>query len=176
MGIQVITTYWYVVSAVLARLINDSLSLQVISSWATVVYVRRLWQFLVTLIVCLAAACTCPGESHPGPVMNDGSYVGRSVPEIDVFEALIGPDGGQVCTSFTLLDCIEPYRRCLCQLNGLHIMFALSSDQFGGLCWIYVSGRVRMAEYQQQSGHIQHCKHYAEFVHRRCVQFSSVFV
>lgn len=31
--------------------------------------------------------CTCPGESHPGPVHNDGSYVGRSAPEIDVFEA-----------------------------------------------------------------------------------------
>lgn len=31
--------------------------------------------------------CTCPGESHPGPVHSDGSYVGRSAPEIDVFEA-----------------------------------------------------------------------------------------
>lgn len=31
--------------------------------------------------------CTCPGESHPGPIHNDGSYVGRSAPEIDVFEA-----------------------------------------------------------------------------------------
>lgn len=45
------------------------------------------------------SACTCPGESHPGPVNSDGSYVGRSVPEIDVFEALIGPDGGQVSLS-----------------------------------------------------------------------------
>ncbi|KAG5642223.1 hypothetical protein DXG03_003392 [Asterophora parasitica] len=32
--------------------------------------------------------CTCAGESHPGPVHSDGSYVGRSAPEIDVFEAL----------------------------------------------------------------------------------------
>ncbi|XP_006455620.1 hypothetical protein AGABI2DRAFT_227064 [Agaricus bisporus var. bisporus H97] len=38
------------------------------------------------------SACTCPGESHPGPVRADGSYVGRSAPEIDVFEATI--DGG----------------------------------------------------------------------------------
>lgn len=30
--------------------------------------------------------CTCAGESHPGPVhASDGSYVGRSAPEIDVF-------------------------------------------------------------------------------------------
>jgi beta-glucanase (GH16 family) len=34
--------------------------------------------------------CTCPGESHPGPVhKKDGTYVGRSAPEIDVFEAQI---------------------------------------------------------------------------------------
>ena len=36
--------------------------------------------------------CTCPGESHPGPVHEDGSLVGRSAPEIDVFEAQVrGP-------------------------------------------------------------------------------------
>ncbi|KAJ7186059.1 beta-glucan synthesis-associated protein [Mycena filopes] len=41
--------------------------------------------------------CTCPGESHPGPVHSDGSYVGRAAPEIDVFEAQIGgPDGAHV--------------------------------------------------------------------------------
>jgi beta-glucan synthesis-associated protein KRE6 len=33
--------------------------------------------------------CTCPGEPHPGPVHQDGSYVGRSAPEIDVFEAQV---------------------------------------------------------------------------------------
>ncbi|KAJ3806183.1 beta-glucan synthesis-associated [Lentinula aff. lateritia] len=31
--------------------------------------------------------CTCPGESHPGPIHSDGTYVGRAAPEIDVFEA-----------------------------------------------------------------------------------------
>ncbi|KAK7062618.1 hypothetical protein VNI00_000106 [Paramarasmius palmivorus] len=34
--------------------------------------------------------CTCPGESHPGPVHGDGTYVGRAAPEIDVFEAQVG--------------------------------------------------------------------------------------
>lgn len=33
--------------------------------------------------------CTCPGESHPGPVHSDGSYVGRAAPEIDMFEAQV---------------------------------------------------------------------------------------
>jgi hypothetical protein len=42
------------------------------------------------------AACTCPGESHPGPMRKDGSYVGRAAPEIDVFEALVDADGGKV--------------------------------------------------------------------------------
>ncbi|KAF7369039.1 Beta-glucan synthesis-associated protein [Mycena venus] len=44
--------------------------------------------------------CTCPGESHPGPVhASDGSYVGRSAPEIDVFEAQISDGGGAVSQS-----------------------------------------------------------------------------
>ena len=33
--------------------------------------------------------CTCKGESHPGPMHSDGTYVGRSAPEIDVFEAQV---------------------------------------------------------------------------------------
>ncbi|KAF9038297.1 beta-glucan synthesis-associated [Hymenopellis radicata] len=33
--------------------------------------------------------CTCPGESHPGPKHSDDTYVGRSAPEIDIFEAQI---------------------------------------------------------------------------------------
>ncbi|KAF8889351.1 glycoside hydrolase family 16 protein [Infundibulicybe gibba] len=33
--------------------------------------------------------CTCPGESHPGPIHSDGTYVGRAAPEIDIFEAQI---------------------------------------------------------------------------------------
>lgn len=33
--------------------------------------------------------CTCRGESHPGPIHADGSYVGRAAPEIDVFEAQV---------------------------------------------------------------------------------------
>ncbi|KAF7337424.1 GH16 domain-containing protein [Mycena sanguinolenta] len=49
------------------------------------------------------SACTCAGESHPGPTKSDGSFVGRSAPEIDVFEATIGgPSGaliGQVSQS-----------------------------------------------------------------------------
>ena len=33
--------------------------------------------------------CTCTGESHPGPVHEDGTFVGRSAPEIDIFEAQV---------------------------------------------------------------------------------------
>lgn len=33
--------------------------------------------------------CTCKGESHPGPMHSDGTYVGRSAPEIDVFESQV---------------------------------------------------------------------------------------
>ncbi|KAG6821346.1 hypothetical protein H0H93_014143 [Arthromyces matolae] len=46
--------------------------------------------------------CTCPGESHPGPVHSDGTFVGRSAPEIDVFEAQISgnPHMGQVSHNY----------------------------------------------------------------------------
>ncbi|KAJ7085431.1 beta-glucan synthesis-associated [Mycena belliarum] len=39
--------------------------------------------------------CTCPGESHPGPIHKDGSYVGRAAPEIDVFEAQMIDEKGK---------------------------------------------------------------------------------
>lgn len=35
------------------------------------------------------SACTCPGEAHPGPVHPDGTFVGRSAPEIDVLECQV---------------------------------------------------------------------------------------
>jgi len=35
---------------------------------------------------------TCHGEEHPGPTHDDGTFVGRSAPEIDVFEATV--EGG----------------------------------------------------------------------------------
>ncbi|KAH9837169.1 beta-glucan synthesis-associated [Rhodofomes roseus] len=43
--------------------------------------------------------CTCPGASHPGPLHDDGTYVGRSAPEIDVFEGSSGGGIGQVSQS-----------------------------------------------------------------------------
>ncbi|KAG8691066.1 hypothetical protein FRC11_007089 [Ceratobasidium sp. 423] len=36
------------------------------------------------------SACTCPNDpTHPGPKRKDGSFVGRSAPEIDIFEAQV---------------------------------------------------------------------------------------
>ena len=53
--------------------------------------------------------CTCAGDDHPGPKHSDGSFVGRSAPEIDMFEAQVtdgapgeaagGPLTGQVSQS-----------------------------------------------------------------------------
>jgi hypothetical protein len=35
--------------------------------------------------------CTCPNDdTHPGPKNPDGSWVGRSAPEIDMFEGKVG--------------------------------------------------------------------------------------
>ncbi|KAK7462970.1 hypothetical protein VKT23_007551 [Stygiomarasmius scandens] len=43
--------------------------------------------------------CTCPGEFHPGPTHEDGSFVGRSAPEIDIFEAQTNGKKGAVSQS-----------------------------------------------------------------------------
>jgi beta-glucanase (GH16 family) len=45
--------------------------------------------------------CSCPNSPHPGPMHADGTYVGRSAPEIDIFEAQITgtPLSGQVSQS-----------------------------------------------------------------------------
>lgn len=46
------------------------------------------------------SACTCPGEPHPGPVLSDGSFRGRSASEIDIFEATASPTlGGMISQS-----------------------------------------------------------------------------
>lgn len=37
--------------------------------------------------------CTCPESTmHPGPKHADGTWIGRSAPEIDIFEAQVDPD------------------------------------------------------------------------------------
>lgn len=69
-----------------------------------------------------SAACTCPGESHPGPMRKDGSYVGRSAPEIDVLEATVTDGIGHV-GSGPYLCLIIPrwfpfFTRYPCQRNG----------------------------------------------------------
>ena len=53
--------------------------------------------------------CTCDGEDHPGPKHTDGTYVGRSAPEIDVLEAQMGgtPLIGQVSQSAQCAVSIE---------------------------------------------------------------------
>ncbi|KAF8203180.1 beta-glucan synthesis-associated protein-domain-containing protein [Pholiota molesta] len=45
--------------------------------------------------------CTCKGESHPGPMHSDGTFVGRAAPEIDILEAQVSgePLIGQVSQS-----------------------------------------------------------------------------
>lgn len=52
------------------------------------------------------SACTCSGENHPGPVNQDGTFVGRAAPEIDVFEAQVStPDLiGHVSQSVRILS------------------------------------------------------------------------
>lgn len=45
------------------------------------------------------SSCTCPGDDHPGPILADGSYAGRSAPEIDIIEAQVSGGKGHVSQS-----------------------------------------------------------------------------
>ncbi|EAU87690.2 beta-glucan synthesis-associated protein KRE6 [Coprinopsis cinerea okayama7 len=45
------------------------------------------------------SACTCPGESHPGPMRSNGYFVGRAAPEIDVLEAIVEDGVAQISQS-----------------------------------------------------------------------------
>jgi beta-glucan synthesis-associated protein KRE6 len=45
------------------------------------------------------SACTCHGEAHPGPILSDGSFLGRAAPEIDMFEAQVSSGIGYVSQS-----------------------------------------------------------------------------
>lgn len=51
------------------------------------------------------SACTCTNikdGSHPGP-MSNGRYVGRSAPELDIFEAQVSTLGGEASQSLQLV-------------------------------------------------------------------------
>ncbi|KAI7956976.1 hypothetical protein MJO28_004071 [Puccinia striiformis f. sp. tritici] len=60
--------------------------------------------------------CTCPRNSgknyHPGPKHPDGTWVGRSAPEIDILEAITDPDTkqGQISQSVQLAPYNANYR------------------------------------------------------------------
>ncbi|ESK95066.1 glycoside hydrolase family 16 protein [Moniliophthora roreri MCA 2997] len=43
--------------------------------------------------------CTCRSSEHPGPVHSDGTFVGRGAPEIDMFEAQVSDQVGEVSQS-----------------------------------------------------------------------------
>ncbi|EGO02966.1 glycoside hydrolase family 16 protein [Serpula lacrymans var. lacrymans S7.3] len=78
------------------------------------------------------SACTCPGESHPGPVHSNGNYVGRSAPEIDIFEATVDGGIGKVSQSaqwapfdagyvwFNTSDNLQIYDPAMTLLNPYH--------------------------------------------------------
>ena len=71
--------------------------LLVLPPWTTTLCVLIVFWWSFSCAKFMVAACTCPGESHPGPMRKDGTYVGRSAPEIDVLEATIVDGVSLVC-------------------------------------------------------------------------------
>jgi hypothetical protein len=101
------------------------------------------------------SACTCPGESHPGPKRQDGSYVGRSAPEIDLFEALVDGNRGQVSQS--------------AQWAPFNVRFA-SQESVGYFNVLVMNpGRIRMAKHFEQFNYCRSNCNSAKYVYWRCV-------
>jgi hypothetical protein len=100
------------------------------------------------------SACTCPGESHPGPQNSDGSYVGRSAPEIDLFEALISGKRGQVSQS--------------AQWAPFNVSFAMQEAVGYYKVFMMNPGRILMAKHFDQFIYCRSNFNSAKFVHRRC--------
>ena len=99
------------------------------------------------------SACTCPGESHPGPKRSDGSFVGRSAPEIDLFEALIDGKRGQVSQSAQW----APFNVRFFATNSLRNFKALMMS----------IGSIRVAKYFEQFSYYGPNSNSAKFIYRR---------
>ena len=90
--------------------------------------------------------CTCDGEAHPGPKHSDGTFVGRSAPEIDMFEAQIDQNtliagvsqSAQWAVSVTFIC------RCVC---GAPMLMELPN---GALYDIAIQPCVHLAEYKRE--------------------------
>ena len=59
------------------------------------------------------SACTCPGEDHPGPQLSDGTFKGRSAPEIDLFEAQVSGTKGMTVSQSAQLAPFNAYYKLL---------------------------------------------------------------
>jgi hypothetical protein len=101
------------------------------------------------------SACTCPGESHPGPQRQDGSYVGRSAPEIDLFEALVAGNRGQVSQS--------------AQWAPFNVNFATQESVGYNEVLMMNPGAIRMAKHFEQFIYCRSNYNSAKCVYRRCV-------
>jgi hypothetical protein len=72
----------------------------VLLAWSTSVSLHMSRLVHVRFLLCGHQRLTKPpGENHPGPIHKDGSYVGRSAPEIDLIEATVEHGRGVVSQS-----------------------------------------------------------------------------
>jgi len=122
--------------------------------------------------------CTCEGESHPGPKHSDGTYVGRSAPEIDIFEAQAG-----LHTFSTLLYwqlCVD--NRDTSDRSSLAVGTVGSEYRFlTSCCFLDATATlaafqpcVHLAQHLRQLNHRESIDFSAKYVHWRCYATSNV--
>jgi beta-glucan synthesis-associated protein KRE6 len=98
--------------------------------------------------------CTCDGESHPGPKHADGTYVGRSAPEIDLFEAQVYLWFDSLVTALTP-TCNQVTGEPLTGQVSQSAQWAVSVTLFvlcavqNGTFWLALQSRLHMAEHQR---------------------------
>lgn len=124
--------------------------------------------------------CTCQGESHPGPVHSDGTYVGRSAPEIDVFEAQVCSFDWSVVSQWAVV--IE--RNCI-QITGSPLTGQVSQSGQWGVspesAFVYekhssfpfflpaLQRRIPVVQHIGQLHYRRHFHHGNEYIHGWCI-------
>jgi len=116
--------------------------------------------------------CTCADESHPGPKHSDGTFVGRSAPEIDIFEAQV-----EYLSKFVWYIGYWSYNRstkilwslkCHSRLSGLWVsienIFSRETDPYS--CASAVQRWLSMED--GRCDYCQHSPHAFELLHGKC--------
>lgn len=118
--------------------INDSLSMAVIPSRATFVYVCRFWPSWLLWLCIMQLRVHVPESLILVPSGLTAHMLEDQLQKLMYLKLLSIQTGARSVLVLTILNCFERFHRCLCLPNGLHIMSVLSTYFAWGIVEMYV--------------------------------------